>query len=102
MTSDKNLPWIQDVVGARRRGWEEFYRNRWQYDKVVRSVNMRVITPDSQLSGDSRFLAAKGGAAPTQQVVGSTVPFRAGRVAVAILGLWPATTDAARRRSRFR
>ncbi len=21
------------------RGWEEFYRNRWQYDKVVRSTH---------------------------------------------------------------
>ena len=35
----KDLPWIQDVVGARSRGWEEFYRNRWQYDKVVRSTH---------------------------------------------------------------
>jgi len=35
----KDLPWIKDVVGARSRGWEEFYRNRWQYDKVVRSTH---------------------------------------------------------------
>ncbi len=38
-TNGKNLPWIQDVVGAKRRGWEEFYRNRWQHDKVVRSTH---------------------------------------------------------------
>ena len=24
----KALPWVQDVVNARSRGWEEFYRNR--------------------------------------------------------------------------
>ncbi|MHC4954575.1 MAG: nitrate reductase subunit alpha [Planctomycetota bacterium] len=32
-------PWIQDEVNARSRGWEEFYRNRWQHDKVVRSTH---------------------------------------------------------------
>ncbi|MFV1957935.1 MAG: molybdopterin-dependent oxidoreductase, partial [Planctomycetota bacterium] len=31
--------WIKDEVGAKARGWEEFYRNRWQYDKVVRSTH---------------------------------------------------------------
>ncbi len=35
----KKLPWIQDVVDAKSRGWEEFYRNRWQYDKIVRSTH---------------------------------------------------------------
>ncbi len=31
--------WIQDIVDPTRRGWEEFYRNRWQYDKTVRSTH---------------------------------------------------------------
>jgi len=39
VSDNKNLPWIQDVVGARKRGWEEFYRNRWQHDKIVRSTH---------------------------------------------------------------
>jgi nitrate reductase / nitrite oxidoreductase, alpha subunit len=32
-------PWIQDSVEPRTRAWEEFYRNRWQHDKVVRSTH---------------------------------------------------------------
>ncbi|MGE0192985.1 MAG: nitrate reductase subunit alpha [Planctomycetota bacterium] len=39
MSNDKSLPWIKDVVKPRSRGWEEFYRNRWQHDKVVRSTH---------------------------------------------------------------
>ncbi len=31
--------WIQDTVNPVKRGWEEFYRNRWQYDKTVRSTH---------------------------------------------------------------
>ncbi len=31
--------WIQDTVDPSKRGWEEFYRNRWQYDKMVRSTH---------------------------------------------------------------
>ncbi len=31
--------WIQDEVNPAKRGWEEFYRNRWQYDKTVRSTH---------------------------------------------------------------
>ncbi len=31
--------WIQDIVNPAKRGWEEFYRNRWQYDKTVRSTH---------------------------------------------------------------
>ena len=31
--------WIQDEVNPTKRGWEEFYRNRWQYDKTVRSTH---------------------------------------------------------------
>ena len=32
-------PWIADQVQASSRAWEEFYRNRWQHDKVVRSTH---------------------------------------------------------------
>ncbi len=32
-------PWIEDSVDSHDRAWEEFYRNRWQYDKVVRSTH---------------------------------------------------------------
>jgi nitrate reductase / nitrite oxidoreductase, alpha subunit len=31
--------WIKDEFDPRLRSWEEFYRNRWQYDKVVRSTH---------------------------------------------------------------
>ncbi len=30
---------IKDVFSPKLRSWEEFYRNRWQYDKVVRSTH---------------------------------------------------------------
>ena len=33
------MNWIKDVVDPRTRLWEEFYRNRWQYDKAVRSTH---------------------------------------------------------------
>jgi nitrate reductase alpha subunit len=39
MANKKSLSWIRDVTEPRSRGWEEFYRNRWQYDKVVRSTH---------------------------------------------------------------
>ncbi len=35
--SHKN--WIRDDIVPQQRNWEEFYRNRWQYDKVVRSTH---------------------------------------------------------------
>jgi nitrate reductase alpha subunit len=35
----KKIPWIKDEVNPKIRTWEEFYRNRWQYDKVVRSTH---------------------------------------------------------------
>lgn len=38
MTHDRG-PWIHDVVDPASRAWEEFYRNRWQSDKVVRSTH---------------------------------------------------------------
>ncbi|HET9753155.1 MAG TPA: molybdopterin-dependent oxidoreductase, partial [Myxococcales bacterium] len=33
------MSWIQDVVGPGHRRWEELYRNRSQFDKVVRSTH---------------------------------------------------------------
>ena len=38
MTTGKN-PYIQDRVDPGSRSWEEFYRNRWQHDRVVRSTH---------------------------------------------------------------
>lgn len=31
------MSWITDIINPDLRQWEEFYRNRWQHDKVVRS-----------------------------------------------------------------
>ena len=33
------ISWIKDEVDPKLRGWEVFYRNRWQYDKIVRSTH---------------------------------------------------------------
>ncbi|MDO8670933.1 MAG: nitrate reductase subunit alpha [Dehalococcoidia bacterium] len=33
------MSWIQDIISPPQRRWEEFYRNRWQHDKVVRSTH---------------------------------------------------------------
>jgi nitrate reductase alpha subunit len=33
------MSWIKDIVNPDTRQWEEFYRNRWQYDKIVRSTH---------------------------------------------------------------
>lgn len=33
------ISWIKDESDPKLRGWEEFYRNRWQYDKIVRSTH---------------------------------------------------------------
>jgi nitrate reductase alpha subunit len=33
------IAWIKDEVDPKLRGWEEFYRNRWQHDKIVRSTH---------------------------------------------------------------
>ena len=33
------MKWIQDLISPESRNWEEFYRNRWQHDKVVRSTH---------------------------------------------------------------
>ncbi|MEW6073772.1 MAG: nitrate reductase subunit alpha [Planctomycetota bacterium] len=37
--TDDSTAWIKDERKATSRGWEEFYRNRWQHDKVVRSTH---------------------------------------------------------------
>ncbi|HEX9014984.1 MAG TPA: nitrate reductase subunit alpha [Chloroflexota bacterium] len=33
------MSWIKDIFDPGTRKWEEFYRNRWQHDKVVRSTH---------------------------------------------------------------
>lgn len=33
------MSWIKDIIDPGRRTWEEFYRNRWQHDYVVRSTH---------------------------------------------------------------
>jgi nitrate reductase alpha subunit len=33
------MSWIQELVDPKARRWEEFYRNRWQHDAVVRSTH---------------------------------------------------------------
>ncbi|MBI4906578.1 MAG: nitrate reductase subunit alpha [Acidobacteria bacterium] len=37
--SNGPLTWIKDETNPALRGWEEFYRNRWQHDKIVRSTH---------------------------------------------------------------
>ncbi len=33
------MNWIKDLISPQTRSWEEFYRNRWQHDRVVRSTH---------------------------------------------------------------
>jgi len=33
------MSWIQDLISPKTRQWEEFYRNRFQHDKIVRSTH---------------------------------------------------------------
>jgi nitrate reductase / nitrite oxidoreductase, alpha subunit len=33
------MSWIRDLVNPNARTWEDFYRNRWQHDRVVRSTH---------------------------------------------------------------
>jgi nitrate reductase alpha subunit len=33
------VSWIRDLVDPHARAWEDFYRNRWQHDRVVRSTH---------------------------------------------------------------
>jgi len=39
MESKDALVWIRDQHDPKLRQWEEFYRNRWQHDKIVRSTH---------------------------------------------------------------
>lgn len=39
MSTNGFLSWIKDEVDPKGRQWEEFYRNRWQHDKIVRSTH---------------------------------------------------------------
>jgi nitrate reductase / nitrite oxidoreductase, alpha subunit len=33
------MTWIQDIISPQTRKWEEFYRNRFQHDRIVRSTH---------------------------------------------------------------
>jgi nitrate reductase alpha subunit len=33
------ISWIKDEISPGLRSWEEFYRNRWQHDKIIRSTH---------------------------------------------------------------
>lgn len=33
------MTWIKDIFDPKERSWEDFYRNRWAHDKVVRSTH---------------------------------------------------------------
>ena len=33
------MGWITDIISPETRKWEEFYRNRFQHDRVVRSTH---------------------------------------------------------------
>lgn len=33
------MSWIKDIISPETRKWEEFYRNRFQHDKIVRSTH---------------------------------------------------------------
>lgn len=33
------MSWIQDIISPKTRQWEEFYRNRFQHDRIVRSTH---------------------------------------------------------------
>ncbi|HET9264640.1 MAG TPA: nitrate reductase subunit alpha [Vicinamibacterales bacterium] len=39
MSSRRFLAWIKDETNPALRSWEQFYRNRWQHDKLVRSTH---------------------------------------------------------------
>ena len=39
MSENNKIRWIKDEENPQLRGWEEFYRNRWQHDKIVRSTH---------------------------------------------------------------
>ncbi len=33
------MTWIKDIISPETRNWEEFYRNRFQHDRIVRSTH---------------------------------------------------------------
>ena len=33
------MGWITDIISPETRKWEEFYRNRFQHDRIVRSTH---------------------------------------------------------------
>ena len=33
------MSWISDIFSPSERSWEDFYRNRWASDRVVRSTH---------------------------------------------------------------
>src|SRR3989338_228454 len=33
------MSWIKDIISPQTRKWEEFYRNRFQHNKIVRSTH---------------------------------------------------------------
>ncbi|MCC6365782.1 MAG: nitrate reductase subunit alpha [Bryobacterales bacterium] len=39
MSNSTELTWIRDQFDPKLLEWEEFYRNRWEHDKVVRSTH---------------------------------------------------------------
>jgi nitrate reductase alpha subunit len=39
MKTNGTLTWIKDESNPALRGWEQFYRNRWQHDKIIRSTH---------------------------------------------------------------
>ena len=39
MKPNDTLTWIKDESNPALRSWEQFYRNRWQHDKVIRSTH---------------------------------------------------------------
>jgi nitrate reductase alpha subunit len=39
MKANGTLTWIKDETNPALRSWEQFYRNRWQHDKIVRSTH---------------------------------------------------------------
>src|SRR5215467_5483380 len=36
---EDTVNWLKDLISPETRSWEEFYRNRWQHDKVIRSTH---------------------------------------------------------------
>ena len=58
------MAWIKDLVDPKTRAWEEFYRNRWQHDKVVaqharRQLHRRLLVEDPR-QGRHRHLGDAG------------------------------------------